>query len=311
MDIAALKAFLAVADTGSFSLAAEQLFLTQPAVSKRVSALETGLQTRLFDRIGRTVTLTEAGQTLLPRARTILLEVEDSVRSLSNLSGEVHGTLRFGTSHHIGLHRLPPALKQFVRQYPQVRLDIRFMDSEEACHAVETGELELAIVTLPPSPAAVLRVEKVWDDPLAIVVSNEHPLAGLARPRLDDLAAHPAILPAANTFTRQIAEQVFAALNLELDVALSINYLETIKMLISVGIGWGLLPATMLDNQTRALPIRELALQRALGTVYHCDRTLSNAARTLVEMLVGSEAPKAGRQADAAVAAQKAGEPPA
>lgn len=286
MDIAALKAFIAVADAASFSLAAEQLYLTQPAVSKRISALESELQTRLFDRIGRAVTLTEAGQTLLPRARHILLELEDSVRTLSNLSGSVQGTLHFATSHHIGLHRLPPVLKQFVRRYPQVRLDIRFMDSEEACHAVELGELELAVVTLPPAPAASLRTQKVWEDPLTIVVAPDHPLAAKARPGLADLAAHPAILPSPNTYTRQIAEQAFSQLALKLDVALSINYLETIKMLVSVGIGWGLLPVTMLDRQLRALPVRVLALQRQLGSVQHRDRTLSNAALTLCDMLL-------------------------
>jgi DNA-binding transcriptional LysR family regulator len=286
MDIAALKAFVTVADAGSFSLAAEQLFLTQPAVSKRISVLESELGTRLFDRIGRTITLTEAGLALLPRARSILLEVEDSVRALSNLSGEVHGTLRFGTSHHIGLRRLPPTLKRFVQRYPQVRLDIRFMDSEEACHAVETGELELAVVTLPPSPAATLKVRSIWDDPLAVVVSDSHRMAQLSRPGLRDLAAWPAILPATSTYTRQIAERAFAALGLELDVALSTNYLETIKMLVSVGIGWGLLPVTMLDAGIKILPIGALDVRRELGTVHHRDRTLSNAARTLNEMLL-------------------------
>ena len=285
MDIASLKAFVAVADSGSFSLAAEHLFVTQPAVSKRISALEAELDTRLFDRIGRSVALTQAGQTLLPRARHILLELEDSVRTLSNLSGTVQGTLRFATSHHIGLHRLPPVLKQFVRRYPQVRLDIRFMDSEEACHAVELGELELAVITLPPAASPVLQIDTVWNDPLTLVVAPDHPLASKARPGLADLAAHPAILPSPNTYTRQIAEQTFERLDLHLDVALSINYLETIKMLVSVGIGWGLLPVTMLDRQIRAIPMKSLALQRRLGTVFHRERTLSNAADALCRML--------------------------
>jgi DNA-binding transcriptional LysR family regulator len=162
MDIAALKAFTAVADTGSFSAAAELLFLTQPAISKRIAALESELGAKLFDRIGRTITLTEAGRALLPRAQNILVELEDSVRAISNLTGEVHGTLRFATSHHIGLHRLPPALKRFTQEHPQVRLDIRFMDSEEACTAVEHGELELGIVTLPPAPSPNLTTEVVW-----------------------------------------------------------------------------------------------------------------------------------------------------
>ena len=91
MDIAALRAFIAVAETGSFSVAAEHLFVTQPAISKRIAALEGELEAKLFDRIGRTVTLTEAGRALLPRAQNILVELEDSVRVISNLSGEVHG----------------------------------------------------------------------------------------------------------------------------------------------------------------------------------------------------------------------------
>lgn len=285
MDIAALKAFTAVADAGSFSAAAEQLFLTQPAISKRIAALESELDAKLFDRIGRTITLTEAGRALLPRAQHILVELEDSVRAISNLTGEVHGTLRFATSHHIGLHRLPPALKRFTQEYPQVRLDIRFMDSEEACTAVEHGELELGIVTLPPAPSANLTTEVVWQDPLGIMVSSHHPLAASSDVQLSELARHPAILPAANTYTRQIAERAFEALGLKLDVALSTNYLETIKMLTSVGIGWSLLPITMLDARTRKLPVRELSLQRSLGIVYHRERTLSNAARALIRQL--------------------------
>jgi len=285
MDIAALKAFTAVVDAGSFSVAAEHLFLTQPAISKRIAALESELDAKLFDRIGRTITLTEAGRALLPRARNILIELEDSVRAISNLTGEVHGTLRFATSHHIGLHRLPPALKRFTLEHPQVRLDIRFMDSEEACLAVEHGELELGIVTLPPARPPNLTTETVWQDPLGIVVSSHHPLATSASVKLSDLAQHPAILPAANTYTRQIAERAFEALGLELDIALSTNYLETIKMLTSVGIGWSLLPVTMLDSRIRKLSVRELSLERSLGVVYHRERTLSNAARELIRFL--------------------------
>ncbi len=285
MDIASLKAFLAVADTGSFSLAAERLFLTQPAISKRIAALERELEALLFDRIGRTVSLTEAGRALLPRARTILVDIEDSVRAISNLSGEIRGTLRFATSHHIGLHRLPPALKAFTLQHPGVRLDIRFMDSEAACVAVEHGELELAIVTLPPDPSPNLSLDTVWADPLGIVVSREHPLAGKRRVSLAALLEHPAILPATGTYTRQIAEQAFSESNATLDVALSTNYLETIRMLVSVGIGWSLLPLTMLDGQLTHLKVRELQLKRTLGVVTHRERTLSNAALALQTLL--------------------------
>ena len=118
MDIASLQAFVIVADSGSFSVAADQLHLTQPAISKRIAALETDLNVRLFDRLGRAVRLTEAGAVLLPRARRILSEVEDSRRALRNLAGTVAGSLIIATSHHIGLHRLPPVLRIFTAQYP-------------------------------------------------------------------------------------------------------------------------------------------------------------------------------------------------
>lgn len=285
MDISALKAFIAVADHGSFSLAAEKLFLTQPAISKRIAALETELDARLFDRIGRTISLTEAGQALLPRAQHILLQLEDSIREISNLSGEVHGTLRFGTSHHIGLHRLPPVLRDYIHTYPQVRMDIRFMDSEQACQAVERGELELGVVTLPPEPSSSLATTLVWKDPLCVATAADHPLADKARAGLDDLARYPAILPAVNTYTRQIAERAFDKLGLQLDIALSTNYLETIKMLVSVGIGWSLLPVNMLDQQVIRIAVKGLALQRELGIVRHRKRTLSNAALALINSL--------------------------
>ena len=130
MDISALQAFLAVAESGSFSRAAEKIYLTQPAISKRIAALERQVGARLFDRIGRGIRLTEAGEVLLIRARAVLKELEDVKLSIANLSGTIAGELSLATSHHIGLHRLPPALKRFHETYTKVRLNLHFMDSE-------------------------------------------------------------------------------------------------------------------------------------------------------------------------------------
>ncbi|HLF23723.1 MAG TPA: LysR family transcriptional regulator, partial [Burkholderiales bacterium] len=199
MDFAALQAFLAVAETGSFSRAGERIYLTQPAISKRIAALERRFDAQLFDRIGRRVQLTEAGRALLERSRSILNELDDAKRSLANLSGQIRGSLSLATSHHIGLHRIPETLKRFHARYPDVRLDLRFMDSEQACHAVVRGELELAIVTLPPAPIAQLRCERVWHDPLDIVVAPSHPLAAQRSATVRTLLDHPAILPGPGT----------------------------------------------------------------------------------------------------------------
>ncbi|MCW8890471.1 MAG: LysR family transcriptional regulator [Sedimenticola sp.] len=284
MDINELKAFLAVAETESFSLAGEQLHLTQPAVSKRVASLESELNTRLFDRISRNISLTEAGRQLLPRAQQMLYELEDIRRSISNLTGEVSGTLTMGTSHHIGLRRLPPALKHYSRRYPQVQLDIRFMDSETACSAVQHGGLELAIVTLPTEPLANLTTQPIWEDPLLFVASCEHPLAGQQQVTLKDLVDYPAVLVAQGTYTRRILEQALEPLGLQLQIGMATNYFETLKMMVSIGLGWSLLPESMTeDPELKVLAVSELKLSRTLGAVTHTNRSLSNAARAMVE----------------------------
>ena len=285
MDIPNLYAFTAVADTGSFSAASEQLFITQPAVSKRVSALEIELDSQLFDRIGRKVTLTEAGTALLPRALSILQQVEDSKRAIQNLSGHVAGKLSIGTSHHIGLHRLPPILRAYTHSFPEVELDLHFMDSEKACHAVEHGDLEMGIVTLPLEPAKILHTTQIWPDPLDIIVNKSHPLALLDKVTPKHLAMHPAILPTRGTYTRQIFEHTLSKHKLELKVGLSTNYLETIKMMVSVGLGWSVLPRSMVNKELKTLKINGIILKRQLGVVWHSGHTLSNAAIAMSNIL--------------------------
>ena len=291
MEINELKAFMAVAESGSFSLAGEQLHLTQPAVSKRVAALESELNTRLFDRISRHISLTEAGRQLLPRARHMLYELEDIRRSISNLTGQVSGTLTMGTSHHIGLRRLPPGLKQFSRRYPDVQLDIRFMDSETACSAVLHGGLEMAIVTLPTEPISNLNTQPIWHDPLLFVVAEEHPLARQRSVTLADLAQHPAVLVGEGTYTRRILEQALAPLGLELQIGMATNYFETLKMMVSIGLGWSLLPESMTrDPEIRVLEVPGFELSRTLGAVTHANRSLSNAASAMIETCLQSPA---------------------
>lgn len=285
MDIPSLQAFLAIVSSGSFSLAAEELALTQPAVSKRVAALEDKLGVKLFHRIGRPISLTEAGEALLPRARHLLAELEDTQRLIANLSGQVGGKLLVGTSHHIGLHRLPPALRRFTERYPDVALELQFMDSEAACQRVARGELELGVVTLPPEPSPPLVCQPIWDDPLRLVVAADHALARHNKIDISQLADVPAIMPGVQTYTRHILDQGLRRAGVTPMVAMSTNYLETIKMMVSVGLGWSVLPKTMLDKNLRALNVKAFKLSRSLGVVRHGARVSSNAALALINEL--------------------------
>ncbi|KGD63246.1 LysR family transcriptional regulator [Alcanivorax nanhaiticus] len=288
IDTPTLTAFMAVAETGSFSAAAERLYITQPAISKRIALLEQQLDARLFDRVGRQIKLTEAGSALLPRARQVLMDVEDMARAIHDLSGEVSGKLRIGTSHHIGLHRLPPVLRQFSRDYPKVTLDIHFIDSEEAWEGVLHGELEMGVVTLPPQPDDRLHSEVIWQDPLVFMCAPEHPLAKQENLTLEALTGHSAILPSPVTFTRGIVERLFDEHNLKLDIAMSTNYLETIHMMVSIGLGWSVLPATMVDSGVVQLPVDAPLPERQLGVVTHPARSQSNAAQAFLRALLQS-----------------------
>lgn len=284
MDINLINAFIEVARHQSFSQAAESLFITQPAISKRITALENELGVQLFNRINRTVTLTEAGRTLLPRVQALRKDMEDIRRFATDLSGDISGSLVMGTSHHIGLRRLPSVLRHFNKRYPKVQLDIHFEDSEQACQMVERGELEIAVVTLPSSIPEQLQTKTIWTDQLHIVADSDHVLLREKRVTLKQLSSYPCVLPSKDTYTYQILHSKLASPAIKLDVQMSTNYIETLKMLVSSGFGWSLLPHTMLDDSVGIVNI-DLGLERKLGSVVHRKRVLSNAAQAMLKTL--------------------------
>lgn len=297
MDSNTLKTFIAVADVGSFSQAADRLYLTQPAVSKRIAGLEQTLNANLFDRIGRHVHLTEAGRLFYPRAQRILSEIKNSTTEINNLSELIAGKLDIATSHHIGLHRLPDILRMFSQQFPEVELNLDFMNSETICDHVISGSLEMGVVTLPIQSIERLHTQCIWQDPLEFVVGHTHPLflksandeKTVDRSRinttLQEIAQYPAILPGSGTFTRQIIVNAFHSQGLAVNTKLATNFLETIKMLVGVGMGWSVLPRTLIDKDLRLLEVSNIKLERKLGAVWHAQRTMSNAARKMLELL--------------------------
>jgi len=284
MDNQNLKAFLGVAQSQSFSLAAADLYLTQSAISKRIAMLEQQIGKKLFDRISRQVSLTEAGEELLPRARRILQEYESAIQAINDLSGETSGTLRLAISHHLGLHRLPPMLKTFTRQHPNVTLDIDFMASEKAYEQVLHGEVEVAVITLALESHPNVHSKTVWADPLQFVCAEDHPLAALKRPVLNDLAGYPIILPGVNTYTGSIIQNWFREQGIPLQAPMSTYYLETISTMVEIGLGWSVLPKTLV-RQLHTMRIKEAQLARDLGYIHHRKRSLSNAAVAFLALL--------------------------
>ena len=248
-------------------------------MSKRQS-LEHHLRVTVFDRLGY-VKLTPAGELLVVKATAML----DLRKIWSEMSATWRNRQRSSVwrLHHIGLHRLAPVLQRFTQDYPQVELDIQFEDSEVAHNLVRAGDIELAVVTLNPASEIEqpdLKTETVWDDPLCFV--NAKPLPEVTS--LNQLATLPCILPGPNTFTGRIVTERFASQGLVLNPALSTNYLETISMLVSVGVGWSVLPQTM-TGELHQLKPNCAPINRTLGWVTHAKRTQSNSANAFLQVL--------------------------
>lgn len=292
MDTQHLHAFVAIAEQGSFSAAAEKLHLTQPAISKRIALLEDQLGTRLFDRVGRQVILTQAGKILLNKAQLILSEVAATRRAIADLRGEIQGQLSIATSHHVGLHYLPPVLREFSSLYSQVKLDLHFLDSEQAYDEILQGRYDLATITLSHGQGTLsleqdprFQSYSIWHDQLHFVAAPEHPLAAKPHLQLADLTQHQAILPDLNTYTTKLVKNLFDQENLPLNINMVTNHLESIKMMLSIGLGWGVLPNRLIDHQVQRLNVKHTALVRPLGIIHHKQRSLSNTAKAFIDLV--------------------------
>jgi DNA-binding transcriptional LysR family regulator len=222
---------------------------------------------------------------LLPHAKAVQRELTAAQQSVRDLAGDVAGKLSLATSHHIGLHRLPTILSYYSKTYTGVHIDIDFMDSEQAYELIRQGKTELAVVTLAPADDRNLITLPLWQDPLDFMVASGHPLTELSPLDLGSLSEHPAILPGLNTYTGQIVKRLFDQHDLQLEVSMTTNYLETIRMMTSVGLGWTVLPRTMGDNSLSTLKRESVATERTLGVVYHRGRSLSRAARAFIDAL--------------------------
>lgn len=284
MNLAAFEAFVKVMETGSISQAAEQLFITQPAVTKRIHSLEDYFGVKLFESAGRGVQATHAAHSLLPKVKNWLNELGDIHHTLSHEQSQVQGRLKIGTSHHIGLHHLPDHLKRYVQQFPEVTLDVHFVDSEQAHEQVLAGDLELAFLTLPPQGDSRLSYTTIWQDPLVFVAAPFHPLAQCHHLQLQDLIAYPSLLPAIQTYTSQITLAEFEKQGLKPKISMSNNPLESIRMLVSIGLGWSVLPQNLLNQDLRRLDI-PLEMSRQLGMVWHPGRSQSRAMQELIAMM--------------------------
>jgi DNA-binding transcriptional LysR family regulator len=289
MDIYQLSYFRKVAEMNSVSRAAEELLITQPAVSKQIKALEEELGQKLFDRLGKKVYLTKTGEVLYSYAMRILRIADEARAAVRDMSEECAGELVIGTSDHISIHRLPDVLKSYRIAYPNVDLKLRCHRSETILEMVNKNLVDLGVITLPRAPGNLIS-KAIWADPMSLVFPKGHPLESLKGIRLKDTVKYGMILPETGTTTRKAIDLDFSKKKLTPNVTMEVAYIETIKGLVKAGIGISILPDKAVEQEVKSgilvrSKLQDATFSRNLGVVYLKDKFLSRPAQEFLKFL--------------------------
>lgn len=289
MELHRLRYFVAVAETGGFTRAAAREGVTQPSLSQQILELEKELDTSLFDRLGRKVVLTAAGEQLLPYARSVLASVADAERAVR---GGVGGELRAGAIPTVAPYLLPEVTRRFVADHPETRLRLLEDRTERLLEALRAGELDVGVMALPVLDDK-LHVEKLFTEPLVVAVPAGHRLAAKEVVRFGDLSEEPfLLLDDLHCFGDQVLSLCRRGGRFEPRVACKGEQIGTLLALVSGGVGVTVVPrmaALAEPSKTREYrPLAGPAPTRTLCAVWHKHRYRPPAVRAFVALLKSS-----------------------
>jgi LysR family transcriptional regulator, low CO2-responsive transcriptional regulator len=283
VSIRQLRIFVAVAKHGSFARAAEEMHISPPAVSMQISDLETSVGLPLFDRVGRTASLTMTGEYFLVHARRILGSLREAEDTIARFRGLKGGTLRIGmvsTSKYF----VPRLLARFRTEHPAVELRLSVGNRESLVESLTRSDVDLAIMGRPPRELAT-RAEPFAAHPYVIVSSPTHPLAQLEHVRAAALASQPFIVREPTSGTRASMAQYFRDHQIEPFALMEMPSNETIKQAVIADMGIAFLSLHTLGLELqfgllKILPVEDLPLMRRWFVIHPQAKTLSPAAES-------------------------------
>jgi len=286
-----LRALIAVAEGKSFLRAAEQLNLSQPALSRRVQKLEAMVGTALLERTTRTVRLTPAGQEIVPLLRRLLEEIDSSLLGMMALGERRAGRLTVASIPSATVRFLPEVLETFGHEYRNVRVRVLDLSATECAEAVRTGEAEFAI-TLPVLSDADLLFEPLTDDPYGLVCRRDDPLSAMPEPTWADLSGLRLVTVHMGSGNRTALDAGLARAGIELRWFYEVTRLTSALALVQAGLGPSVLPRLACQGpEARDLVWRPLAgaeVVRTIGVLRRASATLSPTAARLMALLAGA-----------------------
>ncbi len=263
--------FRAVADQRSFRKAAEELYLTQPAVSLQIKALEEDLGVQLFDRTGAHITLTEAGRVLLGYTQQVSSLLEQAEHDIASLSGEHAGHLALGASTTIAQYVLPRLLGEFHREYPRVHPTLISGNTERIVEAVQSQKIALGFIE-GPSRSRDVKTEPFLEDELVLIASTAHEFAERKVISCSELATMPLLMRERGSGTRHVIEMALERQGVKrssLRVVMELDSTEAIKSAVEAGLGlgfvshWAMAKDLRLDTSFRIVNVEGLRIKRA------------------------------------------------
>jgi len=270
-----LKVFRAVAEHLNFRRAGEELYLTQPAVTLQIKALEEDLGVSLFDRTGTQVALTAAGSVLLDYVRRMYDLLAEAEQSISALGGSVSGDLKIGVSTTIAQYVLPRMLGEFHREYPQVRLAVESGNTEEIVNALGEQRITLGLIE-GPSRRRDVHAEPFLEDELVLIVPASHEWAVAGSIQVGQLSGAPLLMREQGSGTRRVIELALEKAGVKmktLRIALALDSTESIKSAVEAGLGVGFASRWAIYKEVemgtlRVVEIRGLRVLREFTLVY-------------------------------------------
>jgi DNA-binding transcriptional LysR family regulator len=295
-----LRTFREVVRERSFTAAARNLLLTQPAVSQQVKALETELGERLLHRDGRDVRPTDAGRVLLDATERVFAIVEDASRRIREARTSESGRLTIACGDTVALYLLPPTLEEFRKRFPKAEVAVKNHGSKAIVDLVLAGSADLGVVTAPATLDAALEKATLLEERHVLAVPPGHRLAARAEASPEDLAGEDAVLVAKSAVTRTVIDRGFRAAGVALRPVMESGNLEVVKAYVARGFGVSVLPALAVTEADRArfavLALPASFPKRRLLVLRRRDRFHSRLAREFTRLLANHAALRRGRR---------------
>ena len=289
MEVRQLQIFRALAEELNFTRTAEKVHTVQSNVTAQIKALEEELGSPLFDRLGRRVTLTDAGRNFLPFAEQALAAMEQGQRAVQT-GAEPSGPLKVGIPESILTYRLPQVLRIYHRRFPHVELNFRPQSDDVLPVMLETGKLDMAVCMIDASPNPAIKSIRLRAERIFLLAHTSHPLAGQRTVKPADLAGQTLLLTEGGCGYRLKLDRVMAMQNIRPGNVTEFSSVEAIKQCVAAGMGLGLLPAIVVARELRQHQLKALhwggpSLDIATHILWHKDKWVSPAMAAFIELV--------------------------